>query len=76
MLVPDLMQIYLGGSKIFGEYGDPWDARLGVNLHPFKNQVVRWNTEVVLLRPFSGGRLEPPLCDRRERLCLLHEPST
>lgn len=29
MLVPSTWQLYLSGSKIFGEYGDPWDLALG-----------------------------------------------
>ena len=46
MLVPERLQLYIGGSKIFGQYGDPWDSRLGVNWFPFSNQTVRWNNEV------------------------------
>ena len=36
MLVPRVWQIYLSGSKIFGEYGDPWDVALGVNWFPYE----------------------------------------
>jgi hypothetical protein len=28
MLIPRVLQIYVAGSKIFGEYGQPWDASL------------------------------------------------
>ena len=43
MIMPKLLQLYLGGSTIIGQHGQPWDSRLGMNLHPFKNRVVRWS---------------------------------
>jgi len=46
MLVPEQLQLYVGGSKIFGQYGQPWDSRLGFNWFPFVNQSFRWNNEV------------------------------
>ena len=46
MLLPEKLQLYLGGSKIFGQYGDPWDSRIGVNWFPFANQSFRWNNEL------------------------------
>ena len=45
MLMPKQLQAYGGLSKIYGEYGDPWDLRFGVNVFPEKNHVLRWNTE-------------------------------
>jgi len=55
MLIPKLLQLYSGGSAIFGKYGQPWDFRFGVNVHPFKNRVVRWNTEFIYLRNSAVG---------------------
>ncbi|HXJ90288.1 MAG TPA: cell division protein ZapB [Candidatus Binatia bacterium] len=55
MVVPKLLQIYAGGSTILGQYGQPWDFRLGTNLHPFKNRVVRWNSEFLYLRKSAVG---------------------
>jgi hypothetical protein len=49
MLVPKNLQLYAGNSTIFGNFGTPWDARVGVNWFPWKNKVVRWNTEVLYL---------------------------
>ena len=60
MVLPKELQLYLSGSKIFGEYGDPWDARFGVNWFPWKNQVVRWNTEVISLSHSPVGALSLP----------------
>jgi hypothetical protein len=49
MLIPRTFQVYLAGSYIDGEYGKPWDVRAGVNWHPWKNRVFRWNTQVMYL---------------------------
>jgi hypothetical protein len=55
MVIPKLLQVYSGGSAIFGKYGQPWDIRFGVNLHPFKNRVVRWNTEFLYVHKSAVG---------------------
>lgn len=47
MLKPRLFQAYLSGSKIFGAYGDPWDAAVGVTWFPFARKNVRWNTQIL-----------------------------
>jgi len=49
MVVPKKLQVYLGHSRIFGDYGNPWDARAGANWFPWENKVVRWNTEWLYL---------------------------
>jgi hypothetical protein len=49
MLIPRTFQVYVAGSYIDGEYGKPWDIRAGVNWHPWKNRVFRWNTQVMYL---------------------------
>lgn len=46
MVLPERLQVYVGGSKIFGQYGDPWDSRIGVNWFPFSSQAFRWNNEL------------------------------
>ncbi len=60
MAVPKLLQVYVSGSKIFGEYGDPWDFRAGLNYHPFRNDIVWWNTEYLQLRRSPVGGLSLP----------------
>lgn len=55
MILPKLLQIYSGGSTIAGKYGQPWDFRLGMNLYPFKNRVVRWNTEFLYVHKSAVG---------------------
>lgn len=49
MLKPKALQLYAGYSKIFGNYGNPWDFRTGLNFFPFRNKVVRWNNEALYL---------------------------
>ena len=49
MPIQQKLQLYSGGSHIFGQYGNPYDARFGVNWFPYKNRVLRWNTELLYL---------------------------
>jgi hypothetical protein len=60
MAIPKALQIYLGGSTIFGQYGNPWDFRSGLNYFPFKNKVVRWNTEFLFLSHSPVGYTAVP----------------
>ena len=45
---------------MFGEHGDPSDVRVGVNWFPWRNQVVRWNTEYLHLNRSPVGGLSLP----------------
>jgi hypothetical protein len=60
MAIPKTLQVYLGGSTIFGKYGNPWDTRAGINWFPFKNRVVRWNTEGLYLYNSAAGYTSVP----------------
>jgi len=60
MLVPQTFQLYAVWSKVFGEYGDPWEIRGGVNLYPWKVQVVRCNLEFIHLNRSPVGGLSLP----------------
>jgi hypothetical protein len=60
MVVPQTLQAYVGHSKIFGEFGKPWDLRFGVNWFPFKSKVVRWNTEGLYLYKSPVGYSSVP----------------
>ncbi len=60
MVVPKSFQLYLGGSKIYGSYGNQDEGRVGFNVFPFKNKVVRWNAQVIYLdRSPAGGAVYP-----------------
>jgi hypothetical protein len=43
MLVPKTLQLYVSGSKVFGEFGNPYDVALGVNYFPFERRDLRVN---------------------------------
>ncbi len=60
MVVPRALQLYVGASRINGQFGDPWDFRSGVNWFPWKNKVVRWNTEWLYLRNSPVGYSSVP----------------
>ncbi|HEX6047044.1 MAG TPA: hypothetical protein VFZ22_21325 [Pyrinomonadaceae bacterium] len=60
MLVPRTLQLYAGASRINGQFGDPYDIRTGVNWFPWKNKVVRWNTEYLYIRNSPVGYSSVP----------------
>ena len=50
MPIPRRLQLYVAGSRVMGGvYGNPWDARFGVNFFPWNNRVFRWNTQLMYL---------------------------
>ena len=60
MVLPKTLQGYVGGSEIIGNFGRPWDFRAGVNYFPYKNRVVRWNTEFLYLYRSPVGYTSVP----------------
>jgi len=60
MVLPKYLQLYLGGSTLYGKYGNPFDFRAGVNYFPFHNKVVRWNSEFLYLRNSPVGYTAVP----------------
>jgi hypothetical protein len=49
MAVPKVLQFYASGSKIYGQYGDPWDLTLGANWYPFSRREMHINTQGIYL---------------------------
>jgi hypothetical protein len=60
MVLPKYLQLYLGGSTLYGKYGNPFDVRAGVNYYPFHNRVIRWNSEFLYLRNSPVGYTAVP----------------
>jgi hypothetical protein len=60
MVVPKSVQLYLGTSRVNGDYGDGWDFRTGVNVFPYKNRVVRWNNEFLYTHASPVGYTSVP----------------
>jgi hypothetical protein len=57
MLIPDLLQAYVAGSEVLGQYGHPWDATIGLNIYPFLRREMHINIEGIYLRrsPVGGS---------------------
>ncbi|AMY09159.1 hypothetical protein LuPra_02372 [Luteitalea pratensis] len=45
MVVPKTLQLYVGASQVFGNYGDPWEVRVGQNWYLMKERGIRLNGE-------------------------------
>jgi hypothetical protein len=61
MLLPKTLQLYLSGSQIYGEYGDPYDVALGLNWFPYAgNKKIRVNTEFLYLKDSPVGYTSVP----------------
>ena len=60
MLVPRTWQVYLAHSKVYGDYGNPWDAALGVSWFPYRNSQFRLNGEFLYLDRSPVGNYSAP----------------
>jgi hypothetical protein len=60
MLKPNYWQAYFSGSKIFGQYGDPWDAAVGLTYFPFGHKEVRINTQALYMDRSAVGYTAVP----------------
>ncbi len=60
MLRPKTLQAYVAGSKIFGEYGDPWDLSAGLNWYPNQRRLFRVNGELLYLNDSPVGYSSVP----------------
>ena len=43
MILPKTLQFYVSGSKIYGEFGNPYDLGVGLNYFPLKRRDLRVN---------------------------------
>jgi hypothetical protein len=60
MLVPDRWQLYAATSKVFGEYGNPWDLTVGLNWFPFARREMCVNMQGIYLRRSPVGGTSYP----------------
>ena len=60
MLIPKSLQAYVGYSKIFGEYGDPWDFTFGMNWFPMKRKELRLQVQGLYLKDSPVGYSSVP----------------
>lgn len=47
MVVPKTIELYGATSKVFSQYGNPWEVLGGGNYYPFHNRNFRFNVHVV-----------------------------
>lgn len=60
MLVPQVLQVYVGYAEIGGQYGDPTEVRGGLNYYPGKDETLRWNVEYIHVTNCPVGALSLP----------------
>jgi len=60
MVLPRTLQVYLAGSKVYGEYGNPWDVAGGLNWYPFQSRQIRVNGELLYLEDSPVGYSSVP----------------
>jgi hypothetical protein len=61
MVFPKKLQLYTTYSKIFGQYGDPDEFRLGFNFFPFKKTIsTRINGQATFMNRCPVGGLAYP----------------
>ena len=61
MVFPKKLQLYTTYSRIYGEYGDPSELRLGLNFFPFKKtNYTRLNAQCMFLDESPVGGLAYP----------------
>jgi len=60
MAVPKVLQAYLSGSEIRGQYGNAAEVRAGANWYPFKKRGVRANLEWIHLKNCPVGYTAVP----------------
>ena len=61
MLVPRQLQAFVSGSKIFGQYGNPYDVGVGVNWFPFTRKEARLNVMGIYVNRSPVGYSAYPL---------------
>jgi hypothetical protein len=61
MPVPKTLQLYVSGSKIFGQYGNPYDIALGLNYFPLHRRDLRLNVMGLWVKNSPVGYTAYPL---------------
>jgi hypothetical protein len=61
MVVPKILQLYLSGSQIFGQYGDASEVRVGENWYFMKERGLRLNAEFIHVNRSPVGYTAYPM---------------
>ena len=60
MVLPSKLQAFLEYSKIYGDYGDPWDSTLGMYWFPFDRKEFRLQVQGLYLKDSPVGYSSVP----------------
>jgi hypothetical protein len=60
MAIPRTMQVYVSTSRVFGQYGEPFDTRLGITWFPWQDRVLWWNFEYLYTKRSPVGAASLP----------------
>ncbi|HET8947075.1 MAG TPA: hypothetical protein VFQ07_08825, partial [Candidatus Polarisedimenticolia bacterium] len=60
MVVKDLLQLYVSGAEINGDFGDSTEVRAGLNWYPLKKRGLRGNAEWIRLNNCPVGYAAVP----------------
>ncbi|MDN3651982.1 hypothetical protein QWY77_04275 [Thalassotalea ponticola] len=60
MIMPQKLQGYVGYSKIYGDYGNPYDVSVGVNYFPLSRKEIRINVQGLYLDDSPVGYSSVP----------------
>jgi hypothetical protein len=61
MAIKNVLQVYLNGSQIFGDYGDPSEVRFGANWYFMKERGLRLNGEYIHVNHSPVGYTAYPM---------------
>ena len=61
MAIKDVLQLYLSGSQIFGDYGKPSEVRVGENYYFTKERGLRFNVEFIHVNHSPVGYTAYPM---------------
>lgn len=60
MIVPKVLQAYVAPSKVFGQFGNPWELGLGVTYFPFHRKEMRMNFQALYENRAPAGNIALP----------------
>jgi hypothetical protein len=61
MAVKNVLQVYVTGSQVFGDYGKPSEFRAGENWYFMKQRGLRFNTEFIHVNNSPVGYTAYPM---------------
>jgi hypothetical protein len=60
MVIPRKLQAYVSGSRIMGQYGDPWDLAIGASWFPLHRRELKINSQFLYMSNSAVGYSSVP----------------